>query len=68
MKKLILVLLFIPLISFSQNFRKMSFGQSVKELKETYPETEFTFENASGISYIFLLSLYLVNEKKRKNV
>ena len=46
----------------------MSFGQSVKELKETYPETEFTFENASGISDVFLLSLYLVNEKKRKNV
>ena len=42
MKKLLLLLLFIPLMSFGQDFRKMSFGQSVKELKETYPTIEFT--------------------------
>jgi len=50
MKNLILLLLFIPLISFSQDFRKMSFGQSVEELKETYPATEFTFEEENGVA------------------
>jgi hypothetical protein len=50
MKKLLFLFLFIPLISFSQDFRKMSFGQSVEELKETYPATEFTFEKSSDIS------------------
>jgi hypothetical protein len=50
MKKRLLLLLFIPLISFSQDFRKMSFGQSVEELKETYPEYEFTVENEMGMA------------------
>ena len=45
MKKLLLLLLFIPLMSFGQDFRKMSFGQSIEELKETYPATEFVEEN-----------------------
>ena len=45
MKKLLLLLLFIPLMSIGQDFRKMSFGQSVEELKETYPKIEFTVEN-----------------------
>jgi hypothetical protein len=50
MKNLILLLLFIPLISFSQDFRKMSFGQSVEELKETYPEYVFITENDMGMN------------------
>ena len=49
MKKLLLLLLFIPLMSFGQDFRKMSFGQSIKELKETYPEVEFTTEEQDGM-------------------
>ncbi len=53
MKKLVFILLFIPLISFSQDFRKMSFGQSTEELKETYPATEFTFEEGNGISILY---------------
>ena len=43
MKKIILLLLFIPLISFGQNdFRKMFFGESKEVLKEKYPDVEFT--------------------------
>jgi len=46
MKKLLLLLLFIPLMSFGQtNFRKMSWGDSVEDLKKTYPEA--TFEKGS---------------------
>ena len=41
MKKLILLLLFIPLISFGQDFRKMDWGQTVENLKELYPEINF---------------------------
>ena len=38
MKKLILLLLFIPLVSFGQNdFRKMFWGESQEVLKEKYP-------------------------------
>ena len=48
MKKYLYLLLFIPLMSIGQDFRKMSFGQSVKELKETYPTIEFTVENEMG--------------------
>ena len=50
--RLLLFLLF-PVFLFAQDFRKMSFGQSIEELKETYPATEFTFENASGISIFY---------------
>ena len=52
MKKFLLLLLFIPLISFSQDFRKMSFGQSTEELKETYPQYEFTVENEMGMTIL----------------
>jgi len=52
MKKLVVILLFIPLISFSQDFRKMSFGQSTEELKETYPETYFDLEEANGTTIL----------------
>ena len=48
MKKYLLLLLFIPLMSFGQDFRKMSFGQSIEELKETNPNIEFTVENEMG--------------------
>ena len=41
--RLLLILLF-PALLFSQDFRKMSFGQTTEELKETYPEADFTFE------------------------
>ena len=34
-----------PAFLFAQDFRKMSFGQSIEELKETYPATEFVEEN-----------------------
>ena len=49
MKNLLFALLFIPLMSIGQDFRKMSFGQSVEELKETYPTIEFTVENEMGV-------------------
>ena len=52
MKKLLLLLLFIPLMSFGQDFRKMSFGQSIEELKETYPATEFVEENEMKIDIL----------------
>ena len=43
MKKLILLLLLIPLVSFGQNdFRKMFFGESKEVLKEKYPDVDFT--------------------------
>ena len=43
MKKLILLLLVIPLVSFGQNdFRKMFFGESKEVLKEKYPDVDFT--------------------------
>ena len=46
MKKL-LILLFTPLICLSQgDFRKMNWGDSVEDLKKTYPET--TFEEMEG--------------------
>ena len=41
MKKLLLLLLFIPLVSFGQDFRKMDWGQTVENLKELYPEINF---------------------------
>ena len=34
MKKLILLLLFIPLVSLGQDFRKMNFGDTKEQLKE----------------------------------
>ena len=50
MKKLILLLLFIPLVSFGQNdFRKMFFGESKEVLKEKYPDVEFVSEIEAGI-------------------
>ena len=35
-------------MSFGQDFRKMSFGQSIEELKENNPTIEFTVENEMG--------------------
>ena len=51
MRKLILLLLF-PAFLFAQDFRKMSFGQSIEELKETYPATEFVEENEMEIDIL----------------
>ena len=51
MKKIILLLLFIPLVSFGQNdFRKMFWGESQEVLKEKYPDAEFVFEKGAGIT------------------
>lgn len=50
MKKLILLLLFIPLVSFGQNdFRKMFWGESKETLKEKYPDVIFIPENINGL-------------------
>jgi hypothetical protein len=50
MKKLLLLLLFIPLVSFGQNdFRKMFFGESKEVLKEKYPDVEFVSEKEGVI-------------------
>ena len=47
MKKLIL-LLFIPLLSFGQgDFRKMNWGDSVEDLKKTYPEVRLELKQKS---------------------
>ena len=53
MKKLLLLLLFIPLVSFGQNdFRKMFFGESKEVLKEKYPDLEFVSEIEAGIEIL----------------
>lgn len=45
MKKLLLILFFLPLVSFSQNdFRKMNWGDSPETLKATYPDINFEEE------------------------
>mgnify|MGYP003116150264 CR=1 FL=1 len=49
MGHLILLLLFIPLVSFGQDFRKMSFGESVENLKEKYPNIKFDEEKNANI-------------------
>ena len=50
MKKLILLLLFIPLVSFGQNdFRKMFWGESKETLKEKYSDVIFITENSTGL-------------------
>ena len=53
MKKLLLLLLFIPLVSFGQNdFRKMFFGESQEVLKEKYPDVAFVPEKSAGIEML----------------
>ena len=49
MKKLLLLLLFIPLASIGQDFRKMSFGESIENLKEKNPDIKFEIEEADGV-------------------
>jgi hypothetical protein len=50
MKKLLFLLVFIPLVSFGQNdFRKMFFGESKEVLKEKYPDVEFTTSIESDV-------------------
>ena len=51
MKKLIL-LLFIPLLSFGQgDFRKMNWGDSVEDLKEAYPEVKLELKQKSVFDF-----------------
>tara|TARA_R100000654_G_scaffold50254_1_gene76454 strand:+ start:482 stop:1027 length:546 start_codon:yes stop_codon:yes gene_type:complete len=52
MKKFLLLLLFIPLVSFGQDFRKMSFGESIENLTEKYPDIEFEVEEADGVEIV----------------
>ena len=53
MKKLIILLLFIPLVSFGQDFRKMNFGDTKDQLKETYPDVEFLIDSAEGMDLLY---------------
>ena len=53
MKKLLLLLLFIPLVSISQNdFRKMDWGESPKILKEKYSEISFIKESEGDMTVL----------------
>ena len=53
MKKILYLLLFIPLISFGQNdFRKMFWGESKEVLKEKYPDVGFVTITESGIEML----------------
>jgi len=53
MKKLLLLLLFVPLLSFGQNdFRKMNWGESKEALKEKYPDVEFIPVFQSGADFL----------------
>ena len=53
MKKLLLLLLFISLVSFGQNdFRKMNWGESKEALKEKYPDVEFIPVFQSGADFL----------------
>ncbi len=53
MKKLILILLFIPLVSFGQDFRKMNFGDSIERLVEMHPDVEFTVGEEMGTEVLY---------------
>ena len=53
MKKLILLLLFIPLVSLGQDFRKMNFGDTKEQLKEAYPDVEFLFDSEEGMEMLY---------------
>ena len=64
MKKLILLLLFIPLVSFGQDFRKMNFGDSKKKLYQIYPDVEFDIEY-SGLIEFFSHFDYIAGIKTR---
>ena len=53
MKKLILLLLVIPLVSFGQNdFIKMFFGLSKEVLKEKYPDEELVVEKQKDLEIL----------------
>ncbi|MEL1234322.1 MAG: hypothetical protein VW667_10490, partial [Candidatus Neomarinimicrobiota bacterium] len=51
MKKLLFLLL-IPLVSFSQDFRKMSFGENVEILTEKYPDIEFDVVEEDNVQVV----------------
>ena len=52
MKKLIFLLL-IPIVTFSQDFRKMNFGDSIERLVEMHPEVEFTVGEEMGMEVLY---------------
>ena len=52
-KVILLILLFIPLVSFGQDFRKMNFGDTKDQLKETYPDVEFLIDSAEGMDLLY---------------
>jgi hypothetical protein len=67
MKKLLLLLLFIPLVSFGQNdFRKMFWGESQEVLKEKYPDAEFVSEKGGGMTT--LSNTDSANFRYKKNI
>lgn len=51
MKKLLFLLL-IPLVSFSQDFRKMNFGENVETLTEKYPDIEFDVVEEDNVQIV----------------
>ena len=51
MKKLLFLLL-IPLVSFSQDFRKMNFGENVETLTEKYPDIEFDVVEEDNVQVV----------------
>jgi hypothetical protein len=49
MKKVLLILLIFPIFGFGQgDFRKLSWGQSIEDLKKAYPEIQFEKRIDSG--------------------
>jgi hypothetical protein len=49
MKNLLLILLIFPIFGFGQgDFRKLSWGQSIEDLKKAYPEIQFDKDIDSG--------------------
>ena len=56
MKKLLFLLL-IPLVSFSQDFRKMNFGESIETLTEKYPDVEFEVADEDNVQVAMHSSL-----------
>ena len=51
-RRIIILILFIPLISLGQDFRKMSFGESVENLTEKNPDINFEVAEADGVEIV----------------
>ena len=52
-KVILLILLFIPLVSFGQDFRNMNFGDTKEQLKEVYPDVEFLVDSEEGMEMLY---------------